>query len=195
MSFHAGDSFDFGTILVIRVLDPLLAHHFVAEIIAVLENRQPRHQPGRQRRPAGAIGIYRTELLLQKPPVDRPRQLRQRVLHVDDLIEPRTKQILLAASPPLPWSHRSLHQSHDGRESRLEIRGNPPPHFARKSTPQPQFPANPTAAIPANAIASQSLRDISRTTSLCDPTHGGCSKQRLACFHDGRWPLVLRSNG
>src|SRR5258708_10269627 len=155
-----------------RVPAPGLPPHCVAEIIALLENRQPRHQPGRQRRPAGAIGIYRTELLLQKPPVDRPRQLRQRVIHVDDLIQPRTKQILLAASPPLPWSHRSLHQSHDGRESRLEIPRDPPPHFARKSTPQPQFPANPTAAIPANAIASQSLQDISRTTTADRRTAG-----------------------
>ena len=69
---------------------------------------QPRHQPRRQRRPAGAVGIHGTELLFQKPPVDRPRQLRQRVIHVDDLVEPRTKQILLAAFPPIPWPHRTL---------------------------------------------------------------------------------------
>src|ERR1700730_803828 len=151
-------------VLVIRVLDPLLAHYFVAEIVGVLENRQPRHQPGRQRRPTRTVGVNRPELLFQKSPVDRPRQFRQRVVHVDDLVQPRTKQILLAAFPPLPWPHRTLHQSHDGRESRLEIRGNPRPQFARKSTPQPQFPANPIAAIPEISIASQSLRDISRTT-------------------------------
>ena len=98
-------------VLVIRVLDPPLAHHFVAEIVGVLENREPRHQPGRQRRPAGAVGVNRAELLFQKSPVDRPRQLRQRVVHVDDLVEPRTKQILLAAFPPLPWPHRTLRQS------------------------------------------------------------------------------------
>src|SRR5260221_12773059 len=98
-------------VLVIRILDPLLAHHLVAEIIGVLENREPRHQPGRQRRPPGAVGIHGTELLFQKPPVDRPRQLHQRVIHVDDLVEPRAKQILLAAFPPLPWPHRTLRQS------------------------------------------------------------------------------------
>jgi hypothetical protein len=47
----------------------------------------------------------------KKPPVDRPRQLHQRVVHVDDLIEPRTKQILLAALPPFPWPHRTLRSS------------------------------------------------------------------------------------
>src|SRR5258708_4750904 len=98
-------------VLVIRILDPLLAHHLVAEIIGVLENREPRHQPGRQRRPPGAIGIYGTELPFQKPPLDRPRQLRQPRIHVTDLGSPETKQILLAAFPPLPWPHRTLRKS------------------------------------------------------------------------------------
>src|SRR5439155_11871147 len=48
----------------------------------------------------------------------------------------------------------------EGRESRLQIRGNPHHQFARKSAPQLQFPANPVAGIPAISIASQSLRDI-----------------------------------
>ena len=93
-------------VLVIRVLDPLLAHHFVAQVVGVLENREPRHQSGRQRRPR-SVGVHGAELLLQKAPVDRPRQLRQCVIHVDDLVEPRTKQILFAAFPPLPWPHRT----------------------------------------------------------------------------------------
>jgi len=63
----------------------------------------------------------------------------------------------VAASNPPPITF-------EGRESRLEIRGNPQPQFARKSTQEPQFPANPIAGIPAISIARQSLRDISRTT-------------------------------
>jgi hypothetical protein len=50
------------------------------------------------------------------------------------------------------------------RESQLQIRGNPQHEFARKSAPQPQFPANPVAPIPAISIAGQTLQDISRTT-------------------------------
>jgi hypothetical protein len=51
------------------------------------------------------------------------------------------------------------------RESWLQIRGNPQHEFARKLAPEPQFPANPFAAIPAISIAGQPLRDISRTTN------------------------------
>jgi hypothetical protein len=75
-------------VLVIRVLDPEFAYHFVAEVIGVLENGEPRHQPRRQWRLASAILVNGAEFLFQKSPVDRPRQFYQRVLHVDDLIEP-----------------------------------------------------------------------------------------------------------
>jgi hypothetical protein len=70
----------------------------------------------------------------------------------------------------------------EGRESQLQIRGNPQPHFARKSNPQPQFPANPNAGIPAISIAGQSLRDISRTTnkSTTAGSPGHPSKDRAA---------------
>jgi alkylation response protein AidB-like acyl-CoA dehydrogenase len=70
----------------------------------------------------------------------------------------------VAASNPPPISF-------EGRESQLEIRGNPHPKFARKSTSQLQFPANPIAAIPAISIANQSLRDISRTTGYAKEYH------------------------
>jgi hypothetical protein len=38
-------------------------------------------------------------------------QLHQRMVHVDDLIEPGAKQILLARLPPLPWLHLVPRQS------------------------------------------------------------------------------------
>ena len=37
-----------------------------------LEDRKPRHQPRRQRRVSGLVGIDRAEPLLEKAPVDRP---------------------------------------------------------------------------------------------------------------------------
>ena len=151
-------------VLVIRVFEPQLAHDLVAEIIGVLEDREPRHQPRRQRRPAGPVLIDGAECRFQEAPVDRPRQPHQRVIHVDDLIEPRAKQILLAALPPFPWPHRTLRQRIHGRESRPQIRGNPQHEFARKSPPHPTIPANPPAEMPAITFARQSLRDISRTT-------------------------------
>ena len=61
--------------LIVRVLDPARAKILVAEIVHVLEDRQPRHQPRRQRRVSGLVGIDRAEPLLEKAPVDRPAEL------------------------------------------------------------------------------------------------------------------------
>jgi len=88
--------------LVIGILDPARAQILVGEIMHVLEDREPRHQPRRQRRMAGLVGIDRAEPLLEKAPVDRPAELRQRVVHVDDLVEPRLEEIFC------PLSRRSL---------------------------------------------------------------------------------------
>jgi hypothetical protein len=37
---------------------------------------------------AGIIGVDLAEAPLQEPPIHRPRQLRKRMVHADDLIEP-----------------------------------------------------------------------------------------------------------
>src|SRR5205807_2928645 len=103
-----------------------IAQSLVGKAVSVLEDRQPRHQPRRQRRLARFVGVHRPERILQKTPIDRPPQLHQRVFHVDDLIKPRAEQILLAGLPSLAWSHRKspLHQR-EREESWLAIRGNP----------------------------------------------------------------------
>lgn len=75
--------------LIIGVFDPAFAQRLVRQIERVLEDRQPRHQPRRQGRPAGNVGVDRPEFALEKSPVDLARQLRQRVVHVDDLVEVR----------------------------------------------------------------------------------------------------------
>ena len=51
------------------------------------------------------VGVDRAEPLFQKVPVDRPRQLHQRVVHVDDLIQTRPEQVALAALPVLLRPH------------------------------------------------------------------------------------------
>src|SRR6202035_5552460 len=63
----------------------------------------------------------------------------------------------VAASNPPPVTST-------GRESWLEIRGNPHPEFARKSLPEPRFPANPIAGNPPIFLTDQPLRNISRST-------------------------------
>ena len=56
---------------------------------------------------------------LEETPVDRPAELRQRVIHVDDLVEPRPEKIVLPAVPPLPGPHRiTLRQAGGETESR-----------------------------------------------------------------------------
>src|SRR5262245_6744925 len=55
---------------------------------------------------AGPACRCRPPQLFQKTPIDRPRQLHQRVFHIDNLVKPRAEQILLTGLPSLAWSHR-----------------------------------------------------------------------------------------
>jgi hypothetical protein len=104
--------------LKIRVLDPALAKGLVGVIVHVLEDGEPRHRPRRQRRAGWNNGVNRAEPLLQKAPVDGRGELGQRMAHVDNLIESRSKQILLPAVPWLLWPHRETpHRHPTGREN------------------------------------------------------------------------------
>jgi hypothetical protein len=68
---------------------------------------------------SGVVGIDRAEPLLEKAPVDRSAELGERMVRVDDLVEPRPEQIVLPAVPPLPEPHRiTLHQAYGEAESR-----------------------------------------------------------------------------
>jgi hypothetical protein len=85
----------------------------------VLEDREPCHQPRWQRRMSDLVGIDRAEPLLEEAPVDRPPELRQRVVQVDDLVEPRLEEIILPAVSPLLGPHRiTLRQADGETESR-----------------------------------------------------------------------------
>ncbi|RWP59740.1 MAG: hypothetical protein EOR08_22490 [Mesorhizobium sp.] len=77
----------------------------IGEVVHCLEDGQPCHQPHRQEGPAGIVVIDCTEPLFQKAPVDRARQLHQRPIHVEHLIEPGPEQVGLAALSELPRSH------------------------------------------------------------------------------------------
>ena len=58
--------------------------------------------------PARLVLVDSAEPLLEECPVDRPRQLHQRVARVDDRIEPRAQKIGLPGVASFPWSHRLL---------------------------------------------------------------------------------------
>src|SRR5258707_13413624 len=93
-------------VLEVRVLPPAIAQSLVGKVIRVLEDRQPRHQPRRQRRLARLVGVDRPERLLQKTPIDRPRQLHQRVFYNHDLVKPLAEQNLLTGLPSFAWLPR-----------------------------------------------------------------------------------------
>ena len=64
------------------------AEFLVTEIEGVLEDRQTRHQPRRQRRHAGTIRVDLAAFRLDGSPRDSLRQIHQLMIHVDNLIEP-----------------------------------------------------------------------------------------------------------
>src|SRR3974377_326895 len=106
-------------ILVIRVLDPMLAQRLVGEVLHVLEDAEPSHQTRWQRRMTRLVRVDRAKLLFQETPVDRSRQPHQRVLQIDDLIQTRAEQILLAGLPSLLWLHCESLRPTQGREHRI----------------------------------------------------------------------------
>ncbi len=92
-------------ILKIGVLGPDFAQPLVRQVLGVFQDVKPRHQSRRQRRAAFAVRINRPELLFEKPPIDRMRQPHARMTDVDDLVEPRLEQIVLAALAPFLRHH------------------------------------------------------------------------------------------
>src|SRR5579862_4742554 len=152
--------------LIIRVFHPALAQRFIGQVVSVLEDRQPRHQPRRRQGwAAGTVGVDRPKLAFQEPPVDRTRQLHQRVPHIDDLVQPRTEQIMFAGPAPLAWLHRSfLRPTSTGAGNHdFGFVGIPQTKFARKQPSKYQNPAitNPCPALnqPNPSIAWEFFTD------------------------------------
>jgi len=94
-------------ILEIWVLHPAIAQRLVREVMHVLQDQQPGHQPGRQRRMARAILVDRAKRARQEAPVGRPRKPRQRVIEVDDLVQLGAEEIELARLAWFLRPHRS----------------------------------------------------------------------------------------
>src|SRR5438067_6531970 len=107
-------------VLEIRVLHPSLAQRLVGEVVHMFENEQPGYQPGRQRRLPRSQPTHRAEPSRQKLPIDRPRQPHQRMAKVDDLLEKRAKQVVLAIVA------RLAHWSPPDSESRRRRNHGPP---------------------------------------------------------------------
>src|SRR5271166_3854467 len=130
--------------LEIGILDPAVTQRLIAQVVHVLEKRQACHQPRRQRRAAGAIRIDRSELRLQKPPIDRARKLHQCMRQINDPIQPRAEQILLPGLLSLPRAHRSPSLDHiEGKESQPPIRRNRKNNLQENRSAAAQFRQKP----------------------------------------------------
>src|SRR5450631_3336776 len=81
-----------GEELEVRVVDPALAHAFVGQPVNVLEQYQPDHEPRLDPGPA-LLAVERRDLAIDPAPINPAGELRQFVLEVDDLVEPRSEQI------------------------------------------------------------------------------------------------------
>ncbi len=130
-------------VLVVRVLDPARAQHLVREVVHVLQDEEAGHQSRRQARLARTGLADRAEASIEKAPVDLARQPHQRVAQVNDLIERRSEQILLAVVS------RSAHASPNadlGRQ-RITNREKPESQNARKRGTRPAFLQNPLLDI------------------------------------------------
>src|SRR5436189_2203720 len=127
----------------------------------MFENEQPGYQPGRQRRLPRSQPTHRAEPSGQKVPIDRPRQPHQRMAKIDDLLEKRAKQVVLAIvarlvhrSPPTANLAVEGITDHPNRESQTAIKPACTPGFLAKSIP-----------CSGQIIAiNQSLPNSSRTT-------------------------------
>src|ERR1700756_1244479 len=170
--------------LEIGILDPAVTQRLIAQVVHVLEKRQACHQLRRQRRAAGAIRIDRSELRLQKPPIDRARELHQCMRQINDPIQPGAEQILLTGLLSLPRPHRSPSLDHlEGKESQPPIRRNRKNNLQENRSAAAQFRQKPLlgrAQSPISFNALEILHGRLLSTAqrpvggrLWPPTHGG----------------------
>ena len=77
----------------------------------MFEQKEPDDEPGLDPGPA-LVAIERRDLAIDPVLVDLAGELHQLVLHVDDLVEPGTKQITFPRRRRLLRSHRPLRCDH-----------------------------------------------------------------------------------
>src|SRR5262245_14750134 len=94
---------------------------FIGQAVNMLEQKKPDHKPCRNSRTT-TVAVQRRDLAVDEVPVDLARELHQLVPHVDDLVQPRAKQIKLLSSGA---SSAASFPSDTATESRFPIRGNP----------------------------------------------------------------------
>jgi hypothetical protein len=69
-----------------------LSDRFVGQPVNLLEQQQPDCKPRRDAGPP-LVAVERGDLAIDKVPIDLAGELRQFMLEVDDLVQPRSEQI------------------------------------------------------------------------------------------------------
>jgi hypothetical protein len=82
-------------VLVIGILEPARAQRLVREVVHVLQDEEPGHEPRQQTGMARPRRTDRSKALIEKAPIDLACEPRQRVTQIDDLIQRGPQQILL----------------------------------------------------------------------------------------------------
>ena len=149
-------------ILEIRVLHPAVAQRLVREVVHVFEDEQPGHQPRWQRRLARPYATDRTEALRQKIPIDLRRQPHQRMAKVDDLLQRRAKQVVLAVVARLahrspPTANLAVTRNHEPLKSGIPKR--------KKTVLTARLSCKIDYLLRSNQPINQSLPNSSRATS------------------------------
>ena len=110
-----------GKELEIRIVDPALAHALVREPVNVLLKQKP---DGKARRDSGPalVAIERCKLRIDPGPVDPYRKQNQRMVLIDDLIEPCPEQIAAPAVSCCLGRIASLRCSQGSRFRTLRIK-------------------------------------------------------------------------
>src|SRR5215210_766799 len=127
----------------------------------VLEDRQARHQPRRQRRASEGVRIDHPKPLLEEAPVDRSRELHHRMSEVDNLVEPRPEDIALPRLPTFLRPHESPRRRPRCSQG---ITAPMPDQCARKPVHNGRNPANTITSDSSKFAADQELGSFSRTT-------------------------------
>src|SRR5262245_157089 len=150
-----------GEVLEIRVMHPALADTLVGQSVDVLEQQQPNHEPDLNPRPA-FVAVERRDLAVDPLPFDLACKLHQLVLHVDDLLEPRSEQIARSRRLMLLRPHRSLQCSH--RITPADSRKSSKRNCKLRALRSRKLAISKTPAI-QNPTLGQGLTSCSRPTS------------------------------
>src|SRR5262249_19913821 len=148
-------------VLEIRVLHPSLAQRLVGEVVHMLENEQPGHQPRRQRRLPRAPPTHPAEASPPEDPNDLPPPKHPRMAEDDDILEKRAKQVVLAILARL--AHRSPPTANLAVEG-ITDHPNRESQTARKPACTPGFLAKSITCSGQIIAIDQSLPHSSRTT-------------------------------